>query len=206
MARAYLPCAAAKSRHRRTRGARLAAIVHRDLDRALLRGAFDREIVGLTMFACRGRSLLLRRCQAAAGHRMVLRSWRCPALLAASSAGRGETFFAESGRQDFGQQAVRRPAVSLRTARQLLPAVSGFTLLAGLNACWPWLTPVVYAARREPKTKFLLARRCRRDRVRAGGDQAAALRVPLYSCDRDPYRRRGRCADAVAQASSWCGE
>ena len=172
--------------------------------RRAAQGAADRDVRrSRRARADRGRSLrpLAAGAQAACRHRLVCRCWCCPGS-SPSSARAGDAFFAESVGQDLLQQDVS--AARSPTARRpdTISCCSGSR--SGRARRWrPWRHRRSGRRGASRATKFLLAwLRAVLDRVRAGGDQAAALRAAALSRDRDPDRRRGRRAAAVAQTAA----
>ena len=208
LARAYLP----EQRRRSSTPADAWALAGDLLDRARGRHAAEgpadpdgrrsrRRRAGRSVDRSARWLLALGRCPASPG----LRSWCCPGS-SPSSAARGESFFAESVGAGSAQQGVQRPGIPRRAARLLSRCCSGSR--SGRARRWRRLAaPAVWAARREPGDQVPAGlARAVLDRVRAGGDQAAALRAAALSGDRDPDRRRASMRGALAQAAGWCGE
>ena len=114
----------------------------------------------------------------------------------------GDSFFAEFGRPRHAGKVVERPGSAWRAARLLIFVLFWVTfwpgaMLAGAGGAGG----LGGAARAGAQVPAGLARAVL-DRVRAGGDQAAALRAAALSGDRHPDRRRGRCA-ACCRSGRW---
>ena len=202
LARAYLPASA----RRLDDGRRLAspAMFWTALAAGmLLKGPLILMFVGLAAVALgRGRPLgalaagAQARCPASSG----ARSWCCRGSSPSSDA-RGDSFFAESVGQDL--------LAKVFSGQESHGAPPGYYFVLFWLTFWPGATlaalggagGLARAARAGDQVPARLARAVL-DRVRAGGDQAAALRAAALSGDRDPDRRRDRHARAVAPTAA----
>ena len=99
----------------------------------------------------------------------------------------GETFFVGFTRRRHAEQD-RRAGIARRAAGDLSAAVLGDVLAGRADGGFGRAGGVAGAARARRAVPARLADAVM-DHVRAGADQAAALRAAAISCDRDPHRR-----------------